>query len=52
MTRKQQDAAVALAVMLAVSAVATKAANKQAAALGIPMAGVAVLGWLVTQAIK
>lgn len=51
MSKKQQEAAVVLSIALIGGAVAGKVASKQAAVLGIPAVVVAVLGWLVAQAI-
>lgn len=47
----KQQAAIGLTVAIVGQAIAHRAAAKQAAVLGIPAIAVAVLGWLVAQAI-
>jgi hypothetical protein len=52
MSKKQQEAALYLGVALIGQAVAHKVAAKQAAALGVPVFAVAILGWVLAQAIS
>lgn len=49
---KKQEAAVVLGAALVGGVVAHKVAAKQAAVLGIPAIAVAVLGWMISQAIS
>lgn len=48
---KKQEATIALGVALVGGAVAHRVAAKQAAVLGIPALVLAVLGWMVSEAI-
>ena len=51
MSKKQQEAAIVLGIAIVGGVVARKVAAKEAATLGIPALAVAVLSWLVAEAI-